>query len=93
MMGRLFVLPALALLTACVGGQVDDSAAKRPLGLDFGNAIQHNEAAQVIDPRPVTADAPVPAFDGRRAAAAMARYQNGVVRELEIERTADSSGE
>ena len=94
-MGRLFFLPVFAsvFLTACVEKQIGDSVAQRPLGLDYGNAIRQNEALQVIDPWPATADTQAPAFDGRRAAAAMARYQNGTVRALEIERTADSSAE
>ncbi len=94
-MGWQIFLPvlALALLTACAGEQTGDSAAMRPLSPDFGNAIRHNEAVQIIDPEPATADGQAPTLDGRRAAAAMARYQNGVVRVLEIERTADGSAE
>lgn len=95
MKGRLLLLPVLAsaTLAACVGDLTEDNAATRPLGLDFGNAIRHNEAVQVIDPGPAAIDEQAPALDGRRAAAAMARYQNGAVRVLEIERTADSKAE
>lgn len=95
MMGRLLLLLVLAsvFLVACVGERTDDSVANRPLSLDFGNAIRHNEALQVIDPRPPAADEQAPALDGKRAAAAMARYQNGTVRRLEIERTANSNAE
>ena len=95
MTGRLILLHVLAsvFLAACVGDRTDDSAANRPLRLDFGNAIRHNEALQIIDPRPPAADEQAPALDGKRAAAAMARYQNGTVRKLEIERTGDSNAE
>lgn len=92
-MSRLLLLPVFAFLAACAGEQTSDSAAMRPLSPDFGNAIRHNEAVQVIDPEPATTDDQAPALDGRRAAAAVARYQNGEVRALEIERTADSSAE
>jgi len=95
MKGRLFLLPVLAsvLLTACVENQTSDGASQRSLGLDYGNAIRQNEALQIVDPRSATADKQAPALDGRRAAAAMARYQNGAVRALEIERTAKSKAE
>lgn len=94
-MDRQSLIPVLAfaLLTACAGEQTGDSAAMRPLSPDFGNAIRHNEAVQIIDPEPAPADVQAPTLDGRRAASAMARYQNGEVRALEIERTADSGAE
>jgi len=93
--GRLVLLAvvASAFLGACAGDGIGDSAATRPLGADFGNAVRHNEAAHVVDPNPVAAGTQAPALDGMRAAAAISRYRTNTVRELEIERTADRQDE
>ena len=90
-MGRLLLVTvaATALLAACTDIAAVDNAAMSPLGSDFGNAVRHNEAAHVIDPRPAAADGQAPALDGIRAAAAMTRYQHNAVRELELEHTSD----
>jgi hypothetical protein len=95
MIGRLFFLPVFAftILGACAGELIDDGAATRPLGFDFGNAIRQNEAVQAIGTRPAVSGEPAPSLDGRRAAAAMDRYQNGAVRVLDIVPTADSKTE
>jgi hypothetical protein len=99
MRGRLSLLPVLvpvlagALLGACAGAESGGAAATRPLGPDFGDAVRQNEAAQIVDPDPAGRTARAPAFDGKRAAAALSRYQNGAVRALEIERTADRRAE
>ena len=93
--GRLVLLAVAAstFLAACAVGETDERAAASPLSADFGNAVRHNEAAHVIDPNPLATDAQVPTLDGARAAAAMTRYRNNAVRELEIERTADRQDE
>lgn len=85
----LSLVAASAFLTACTDIVAIESTTQSPLGSDFGNAVRHNEAAHVIDPRPAAAETRVPALDGKRAAAAMTRYQNNAVRELELEHTSD----
>lgn len=61
-------LPLLALgLAACQHPMAE------PIG-NFGDAVQHNMAMQIIDPEPLL-DPPPPEMQGDRAALAFARYQ------------------
>ena len=81
---------AAVVLTGCARGEADVTPTVGSLGADFGNAVRHNIAVQVVDPMPAIADGGPPPLDGNRAAAAIGRYQNGAVRELLIESTAGS---
>jgi type IV pilus biogenesis protein CpaD/CtpE len=81
---------AIALLSGCAGYETGDGAKARLLGFDFGNAVHHNAAVQIVDPKPMHADDAAPALDGKRAAAAIWRYQNGGVFEPEAESTSDN---
>lgn len=68
------IVAALALasgLTAC------DLSPQRSLSPDFGAAVRHNMAVQLINP-PTLDDRPVEA-DGRRAGDAIERYRSGKV--------------
>ena len=87
--GFLLLAGVSAFLMACTDIVAIENMTQSPLGPEFGNAVRHNEAAHVIDPSPAAAQSPVPALDGKRAAAAMTRYQNNAVRELELEHTSD----
>ncbi|HEX9789924.1 MAG TPA: hypothetical protein VGA60_04615 [Kiloniellales bacterium] len=89
---RLYSMLVLAavLMTGCTGGETINSANSRSLGADFGNAVSHNAAVQVVDPMPMHVDDAAPVLDGKRAAAAIWRYQNGVVHEPEAESTSDN---
>jgi hypothetical protein len=55
----------------------------------FGNTSAHNNALQVVDPNPVTANAGAPNLNGRRAAVAIENYETNEVIELEVESTTD----
>lgn len=57
----------LATLSAC------QTPMGEPIG-QFGDAVRHNLALQVIDPEPLM-EAPPLELDGARAALAIARYQ------------------
>jgi len=65
------VLLVFGLLAAC--------AAPPPLGADFGIAVHRNAAVHIIDPSPLYADEGAPPLNGKRAAGAMTRYENGSV--------------
>jgi type IV pilus biogenesis protein CpaD/CtpE len=67
-MNRLILLAILAL-AACEDPH-------RPLSLDFGNAVNANIAAQVINPNPTFGAADT---DGQRVGDAMERYRTGKV--------------
>ncbi len=68
-MNRLLLL-AILTLAACVDPHP-------PLSPDFGNAVNANIAAQVINPNPLVAG---PAdTDGQRVSDAMSRYRAGKV--------------
>ncbi len=84
------VLILLAALSGCAGGATDERPAAGPLGADFGNAVRHNAAVQIVDPEPMNLDGSPPPMDGRRAAAAMGRYQSG---DVEIPEAVSTSGE
>ena len=60
-----------------------------PLGQGFGNSVEHNNALQVVDPNPVTANAGAPNLNGRRAAIAIENYETGEIEELQVETTTD----
>lgn len=81
---------AAAVLTGCARGEAGDTPIVGSLGADFGNAVQHNAAVQIVEPMPAAAGDGPPPLDGKRAAAAIGRYQGGAVRELEIESTTDN---
>ena len=66
------------LLAACGTAEVERPGTA-PLGADFGNAVHHNAAVHIIDPRPIHADDGAPALNGKRAAGALSRYENGAV--------------
>jgi type IV pilus biogenesis protein CpaD/CtpE len=67
-MKRIILLAALAL-AACEDPQ-------RPLSPDFGNAVNANIAAQIINPNPRIGAADT---DGQRVGDAMERYRTGKV--------------
>ena len=77
----LFLGVAAAALAACQHNY--------PLGQGFGNSVEHNNALQIIDPNPVTANAGAPNLNGRRAAIAIENYETGEVEEVQIETTTD----
>ena len=60
-----------------------------PLGADFGNAVEHNKAMHIINPSPVYAAPEAPDLNGRRAAGAMQRYEEGTVIQPEDIRTTE----
>ena len=60
-----------------------------PLGQGFGNSVEHNNALQIVDPNPVTANAEAPNLNGKRAAIAIENYEEDTVEELEVETTTD----
>jgi len=72
-MNRLLVLGILTL-AACVDPH-------QPLSSDFGNAVNTNIAAQVINPHPVVTGAAD--TDGQRIGDAMNRYRTGKVTRLQ----------
>lgn len=51
------------------------------LSPDFGNAVRHNIATQIIDPEPPSAAAGAPDLAGERAGQAYGRYREGKVEE------------
>lgn len=66
------LLAASALaLTAC--------EAPRTLSPDFGAAVRHNMAVQIINPSPAVAEDVQPDQDGKRAGDAWERYRTGTV--------------
>ena len=75
MMPRRILLAFLPLLAAAACAPQGGAR----LGEDFGNAVSHNAAQHVIDPRPPTAWAGAPDLDGVRAQGAMGRYETGTV--------------
>jgi hypothetical protein len=68
-MKRLVLLAGLAL-AACTDPH-------QPLSADFGNAVNNNIAAQVVNPNPALAGSND--TDGQRAGSAMNRYQTNRV--------------
>lgn len=78
------------LLTACAGG-ASAPVGPPPLGVDFGNAVRANAAVHIIDPNPMYADDGAPALNGKRAAGAMTRYENGTTTPPEAPATSKRS--
>lgn len=71
-MKRLWILAPVLAVAACSSNQ-------EPLGSDFGNAVELNRTAHIINPAPVY---PAPAAtDGQRLHGAHDRYLRGEVRE------------
>jgi type IV pilus biogenesis protein CpaD/CtpE len=60
-----------------------------PLGPNFGNAVHHNMAVHIINPRPDYATRGAPALEGERAGLAYDRYQANEVIRPERLRTGD----
>ena len=77
----LFLGVAAAALAACQHNY--------PLRQGFGNSVEHNNALQIVDPNPVTANAGAPNLNGRRAAIAIENYETGEVEEVEAETTTE----
>ncbi len=89
---RATVVGAVLGLTACAFPDADATAPgganNQNLGADFGNAVAHNTAQQVVDPAPARARSGAPALDGARASRALERYRSGtVIAPQEIETT------
>ena len=78
----------LGLLVSLAGC---DTGPREPLGTGFGNAIQHNMAAQIIAPEPRLATDTPAALDGQRSAGAIKRYEKGEVIEPEKLRTTEGA--
>ncbi len=71
-MKRLLFLGSVLVLAAC-------SNNTEPLGADFGNAVQHNRTAHIINPAPAY-DGPA-TTDGQRTAGSFGRYVRGKVKQ------------
>lgn len=65
---------------------------KGPLNPDFGNSVQYNMSAQIINPRIPTPGTQAPEMEGTRAFKAFDRYQRNDVQELQRESTSGKSG-
>jgi len=65
LLGGAFLWPVLA---GCANTTFDES---------FGNAIEQNKAAHIVNPEPAAVD--VPELEGARAALAIQRYKRGQV--------------
>lgn len=83
MNNKIFTMVGLSLLV--LGG----CAQPETLSSDFGDAVRHNMAAQVVNPAPRHSTAP-PEMDGGRAAIARGRYQAGMVKEPKADSTRKS---
>lgn len=70
-MKRLLILGSALILAAC-------SNNTEPLGADFGNAVQQNRTAHIINPAPAY-DGPA-TTDGERTAHSFGRYVRGEVK-------------
>lgn len=58
---------------------------------DFGNAVLHNKAVHIINPRSADPTALPPELSGARASGVMQRYYTGDVKELKEEQTSKKS--
>ena len=74
---RVVLAGALVWPAACADPGLREAPAH--LGADFGNAVSHNAAQQIVDPAPAHASADAPPMDGARAAGALQRYRSGAV--------------
>jgi hypothetical protein len=75
---KVAILILCGLLAACAAGPAEP-AGPPPLGADFGNAVRANATVHIVDPSPIYADEVAPPLNGKRAAGAMMRYENGIV--------------
>ena len=66
----------LPVILLAVGAGCDNAT---PLNKDFGNAVRHNMAVQIINPSPDYTGLGPPRMDGVRAAGALERYKEGEV--------------
>lgn len=64
---------------------------KGSISQDFGNSVQHNMAAQIINPRVPNPRAQAPGMDGARAFKAIDRYQRDDVEQLNPESTSNKA--
>lgn len=65
---------------------------KGPIKAGFGNAVQHNMSAHIVNPRTPNAGAQAPEMEGVRAFTAIDRYRRGEVKKLKINPTSKISG-
>ncbi|HYD29645.1 MAG TPA: hypothetical protein VEB64_02140 [Azospirillaceae bacterium] len=77
MIGTTRNLLVLAVILPAVAGC--GTQAYEPLSADFGNAVRHNMAVQVVNPDPPAASDAAPTGSGARAALAYNRYETGKV--------------
>jgi type IV pilus biogenesis protein CpaD/CtpE len=62
---------------------------RKELSPDFGNAVRHNMAVQIVNPEASTGITEAPTLDGNRANAAVTLYQTGKTKAVEAVRTSD----
>jgi hypothetical protein len=79
--GRLAVASGLLVLPVLLGGWDDDTYLSRrdSISRSFGDANAINQATQTVDPWPEHAKNNKSASNGRRAAKAVQRYEQGKV--------------
>jgi hypothetical protein len=65
----------------------------KPLGRDYGNAVNHNLSVHVINPAPNLEGKEIPDMEGTRAASAMERYDTGTVFAPETIETTSAIGD
>jgi type IV pilus biogenesis protein CpaD/CtpE len=86
-MKKLFSLAAIAALAPLMLAGCENPAKPRPtLRADFGDAVRHNMAVQILNPEG-NPDFTPPPMDGARANDAVERYRAGVTKEVVRQRT------
>ena len=86
-------LSAVLIVASCARSEADPETSavsnSGTLGKDFGNAVAHNAAQQILDPVPANVLAGAPDLDGGRAEGAYRRYRTGQVTAPESLETTD----
>lgn len=80
----------LPVILLAVGSGCENAS---PLGKDFGNAVRHNMAVQIINPSPDYTGRGPPGLSGMRAARALERYEKGEVIKPKVVPTSEAGGE
>ena len=89
-MGREYLSIKLCVVfAACFGVIACDSVVKpkEKLGPDFGNAVRHNMAVQIVNPKASADINDAPTLDGNRANSAVDVYQTGKTKAVEKVKT------
>jgi len=89
---KIKTLALIAVIGLAAAGCESVTEPKHTLNPNFGNAVRHNMAVQIVNPEASAGITDVPNLDGDRANSVVLEYQKGKTKTVKAIKTSDVGG-